>query len=225
METDYAGHDRAYQRKRVDPDYAGWTRHDEVVGDWHNTWQPLSQKQAFPDQGNLLELGCGAGNLGIAFAQVGYTVTGVDIALTAIAWAVENAAKANVKVNFLQGDVLTLTEIEDDSFDIALDGRCFHCIIGCDRTQFLHTAHRILKPNGVLTITTMCNQVPVSLQPNFDPQTRCIVHKDVATRYIGDSNDILQEIIQADFQILDVEVVPPSSEDDAADLQVIATKR
>lgn len=225
MKTDYAGHDRAYQRKRVDPDYAGWIKQDEVVDDWNHTWQPLLRKQSFPNQGKLLELGCGAGNLSIAFAQVGYTVTGVDIAPTAISWAVENAAKAKVKVNFLYSDVLTLTEIEDASFDIALDGRCFHCIIGSDRTQFLHTVHRILKPNGILTITTMCNQVPISLQPNFDLQTRCIVHKDVATRYIGDSNDILQEIIQADFQILDVEVVPPSSENDAADLQVIATKR
>ncbi|ABW28906.1 methyltransferase, putative [Acaryochloris marina MBIC11017] len=99
----------------------------------------------------MLELGCGAGNLGIAFAQIGYTVAGVDIAPTAISWAVENAAKAKVKVNFLYGDVLTLTEIEDASFDIAVDGRCYHCIIGKDRTQFLHTAHRILKPNGILT--------------------------------------------------------------------------
>lgn len=67
--------------------------------------------------------------------------------------------------------------------------------------------------------------MPASLQPNFDPQTDCILHKDVATRYIGDSNNALQEIIQADFQILDVKVVSPSGEEDAADLQVIATKR
>ncbi len=224
MKTNYAGHDRAYQRKRVDPDYAGWIRHDEVAEDWKNTWQPFLQKQAFPNQGKLLELGCGAGNLGIAFAQVGYTVTGVDIAPTAISWAVKNAAKAKVNVDFLHGDVLKLTQIADASFDIAVDGRCFHCIIGCDRTQFLHTAHRILKPNGVLVIATMCNQVPTSLKPNFDPQTCCIVHKDLVTRYIDNSNDILQEIIQAEFQILDVEVVPPNSENDAADLKVIAIK-
>lgn len=127
-------------------------------------------------------------------------------------------------MDFLHGDVLNLNEIEDASFDIALDGRCFHCIIGCDLTQFLHIAHRILKPNGVLVIATMCNQVPTSLKPNFDPQTRCIVHKDWATRYIGNSNDTLQEIIQAEFQILDIEVVPPNSGNDAADLKVIAIK-
>lgn len=79
MQADHAEHDLAYQRKRVDHEYAGWIRHNEVAGDWHHTWQPPSQKQAFPDQGNLLELGCGAGNLGIAFAQVGYPVTGVDM--------------------------------------------------------------------------------------------------------------------------------------------------
>lgn len=105
----------------------------------------------------MLELGFGTGKLGIAFAQLGYIVTGVDIASTAIAWTVENSAKAKVKVNYLFVDVLTLVDIEDASFDIAVDGRCFHYVIGSDRTQVLHIAHRILKPNEVLTITTMCH--------------------------------------------------------------------
>jgi hypothetical protein len=68
MRTDYIGHDRAYQRKRDDPDYAGWIRRDELAEDWKSSWQPLVQESVFPEQGRLLELGCGAGNLGIYFA-------------------------------------------------------------------------------------------------------------------------------------------------------------
>lgn len=227
MRTDYAGHDRAYQRKRNDPDYAGWIKRDELAEDWQLSWQPLIQRKAFPKQGRLLELGCGAGNLTIYFAQAGYNVTGIDIAPTAIDWAIKNAAKASVNVTFIQGDVLELAEIPDTSFDIALDGRCFHCLIGNDRAQFLQTAHRILKHNGILVINTMCNEVPQTSywSDHFDSETRCTMHDGLATRYIGDSNDILQEIIHAEFRVLDVEVLPPRNQEDLADLQVIAEKR
>jgi hypothetical protein len=51
------------------------------------------------------------------------------------------------------------------------------------------------------------------------------MHDGLATRYIGDSNDILQEIIHAEFRVLDVEVLPPRNQEDLADLRVIAEKR
>lgn len=226
MKTDYAIHEIAYQRKRTDPDYDGWSKRDGLQTGWHLTWHPLMQRKSFPPQGRLLELGCGAGNLSIDFAQAGYEVTGIDIAPTAIEWAIENAAQAGVNIQFIQGDVLTLSAIPDSSFEIALDGRCFHCIIGSDRTKFLQSAHRILKPQGVLIICTMCNQVAATpdFQDRFDPQTRCLMLGDIAIRYVGDSNEILTEIMQAGFRILEVELVPPQDETDLADLQVIAGK-
>ncbi|MBT9316201.1 class I SAM-dependent methyltransferase [Leptothoe spongobia] len=226
MKTDYIGHDRAYQRKRQNPAYAGWNEAASLADDWQNCWQPLIQRKHFPKTGKLLELGCGAGNISIKFAQLGYDVTGVDIASTAINWAIENAAKADVDIAFLLNDVLTLSDIEDESFDLALDGHCFHCIIGEDRTRFLQSAYRILKNNGVLAINTMCNEVPMEAdwQENFDPQSRCLMHGDLATRYIGDSNDILREVINAGFRIFTMEVLPPRHSEDLADLQLIATK-
>ncbi|MDJ0557073.1 MAG: class I SAM-dependent methyltransferase [Microcoleaceae cyanobacterium MO_207.B10] len=224
MKTDYVGHDRAYQRRQNNPEYAGWMKHEELEEDWQLSWQPLMQKQGFPKQGKLLELGCGAGNISIYFAQAGYDVTGVDIAPTGINWATQNAAKANVNVRFIQGNVLNLTEIPDASFDIALDGRCLHCIIGGDRLLFLQTAHRILKPGGILIINTMCNYILATNNIcNFDPKTCCTIHNDIATRYIGDSNDILQEIIEAKFRVLNAEVLP-TRDDEVAELQVIAEK-
>lgn len=226
MQTDYIGHDRSYQRKRQNPAYAGWNQRESLAQDWQNYWQPFIQRQYFPKTGQLLELGCGAGNLGIKFAQLGYEVTGVDIAPTAIDWANENATAADVEMTFLQDDVLTLSGIANASFDIALDGHCFHCIIGGDRAKFLQTAHRILKPNGVLVINTMCNEIPDNAEwrGNFDPQSRCLMHGDIATRYIGDSNEIIQEIINAGFQILSAEISSPKHKDDLADLQAIAKK-
>lgn len=224
MQTDYIGHDRAYQKRRNDPNYEGWS--SGYAEDWLRSWQLMIQKAAFPKQGKLLELGCGAGNLSIRFVQAGYEVVGVDIAPNAIAWANENAAKVEVKATFLEANVLDLAEIDDASFDIALDGRCFHCIIGSDRRRFLENIARILKPNGILAINTMCNEVPKSAYwlDNFDLRSRQTIHDGISTRYIGDSNDILQEIMQAGFRALDVEIVPPKDAEDVADLRAIATK-
>lgn len=229
MKIDYSLHDTAYQRKRLDPDYSGWSKDADSAEDLHRTWHPLRQREPFPQQGRLLELGCGAGHLSIDFAKAGYSVTGIDIAPTAIEWAIENAAQANVSVQFIQDDVLRLANITDESFDIALDGRCFHCIIGSDRQQFLQSAHRILRVGGILTICSMCNQVPDHpyYQEYFDPSSRCLFYTDkkTAVRYIGDSNEIIQEVISAGFRVLDVRLISPRHPEDLADLQLIVEKR
>ena len=57
FKTNYIGHDRAYQAKRRDPDFAGWIKHDEFPEDWQQTWLPLMTHPAFPKGGELLELG------------------------------------------------------------------------------------------------------------------------------------------------------------------------
>lgn len=110
MKTDYASHDRAYQRKRNDPARIGWIKQDELDDDWRLSWQPLLRKNAFPKQGRLLELGCGAGNTSLQFVKQAYEVVGVDIAPTAIDWAIENAARTGINATFLTGNVLTLAE-------------------------------------------------------------------------------------------------------------------
>ena len=229
MKIDYSLHDISYQSKRLKPDYAGWSKIDGSVEDLQLTWHPLRQRGAFPQQGRLLELGCGAGHISIDFAKAGYSVTGIDISPTAIEWAIGNAAKANVSVRFIQGDVLELANIADESFDVALDGRCFHCIIGPDRQEFLQSAYRILKVGGTLTICSMCNQVPNNsyYQEYFDLSSRCLFYtdKNTAVRYIGDSNEIIQEVISAKFRILDVKLVSPRHPEDLADLQLIAEKK
>ncbi|RZM78854.1 class I SAM-dependent methyltransferase [Leptolyngbya iicbica] len=226
VQPNYMIHDRAYQAKRQDSTFSGWSKQDEWAEDWQQTWLPLMSHPTFPNRGRLLELGCGAGNVSIAFAQAGYNVTGIDIAPTAIAWARENATVAAVDVTFVEGNVLTLAAFADASFDGVLDGRCFHCIIGRDRTQFLSSVHRVLKPGGTFTVCSMCNDVPDTpfFQEFFDPVSRCTIQQGVATRHIGDSNQILQEVITAGFRIVAVTLVPPQHAIDLADIQIIATK-
>jgi 2-polyprenyl-3-methyl-5-hydroxy-6-metoxy-1,4-benzoquinol methylase len=229
MKTNYYLHDLVYQRNRLDPNSSGWGNLNGFLKDLELIWHPLCQREVFPQQGKLLELGCGAGLLSIQFAKMGYQVTGIDIAPTAIEWARENAAQAQVSVQFIQGDVLTLTDLVDQSFDIVVDGRCFHCIIGDDRQQFLRSVHRILNIDGVLTLCSMCNPVPDNphYSKNFDRSSRCLFYTDpeTAIRYIGDSDEIIQEVIAAGFRILEVKLVAPTNLEDFTDLQLIARKK
>ncbi|MEK7484198.1 MAG: class I SAM-dependent methyltransferase [Planctomycetota bacterium] len=224
--TNYPGHEQSYQKKRQTSEYVGWLKRNEFEEDWTQSWQKILQKSQFPKQGKVIELGCGAGNISISLAQLGYKVVGIDIAPTAIAWAKENAIQANVNVQFIEGNLLEMAEFPGAPFDIVIDGRCLHCIIGKDREQFLKVTHGLLNPGGILAINTMCNEVPQTphFQQYFDPVSRCTIQNGISTRYIGDSNDILQEVIRAGFRMISVEVFPPQNQGDAADLQIIAKK-
>jgi SAM-dependent methyltransferase len=201
MRTDYASHDPIYQRYKA-RGAVGWDQTPEAYREREQQLQAILASGHAPATGELLELGCGAGNMAIWLAQRGYTVTGVDISPTAIQWARENAA-ATANVTFLVGDVLDLRGLPDHTFDLVLDGHCLHCIIGPDRARFLHIAHRLLKPGGYLLIDSMCGpHVDPAVIKGYDPATRCTLWGDLATRYFALPDELQQEVRTAGFQIL-----------------------
>lgn len=180
-----------------------------------------------PGGGKALELGCGAGDATLLLAEKGYEAHGVDIAPTAIEWARAKAVQRGVKVDFRVGNVLDLAEYPDDDFDLVLDGHCLHCIIGKDRALFLASARRVLKAGAVLHVKTMCGDIAGNeLADRYDPESRCLLSEDgVATRYLGQPEDILDEIRSAGYQLLDWRVEPRTDEvDDMDDLLVWAAK-
>ncbi|MCK5760888.1 MAG: class I SAM-dependent methyltransferase, partial [Candidatus Delongbacteria bacterium] len=150
---------------------------------------------------------------------------GVDISQTAIEWAKEKAVEQNSNADFRVGSVLDLKDYPDNFFDFVFDAHCFHCIIGKDRKLFLESALRVLKPGGFFLSNTMCGEfiLEEGSEKNYvyDPESRCLVTKGFAQRYIGLPNDIIKEIKDAGFKILDTNV----NTDDIQDmLRVHATK-
>ncbi len=73
----------------------------------------------------FLDVGCGNGRNGIAFAKKGYSCMGVDIAPEAIAIAKTNAARHSVIMDFGSGDFLA-SDVDVGVFDIVFDSGCFH---------------------------------------------------------------------------------------------------
>jgi len=229
MKTHYEGHDRLYQRFKAQgrpgwsPEYEDFKTHIEKV---------LAHGNA-PSTGRLLELGCGAGNMTLWFANKGYEVSGVDISPTAIEWADENAREMKLKSNFSVGNVTDLAEYPDNYFDFVFDGHCLHCIIREDRGSMLSSVHRVLKPGGYFLVDTMCatvneDKLQVELAKNdqyYDPKSKCIFlnSSDIAIRYFGNPQEIVREVEVAGFDRLRW-IVDTTQQDTNHDLTIEAIK-
>jgi len=84
-------------------------------------------RRELPDQsGQLLELACGTGRLGVSLAQAGYHVTGLDLSENMLALAQEHVEEASVTLPLLQGDMLDLSEIGTfDAVTCFADSFCY----------------------------------------------------------------------------------------------------
>jgi ubiquinone/menaquinone biosynthesis C-methylase UbiE len=201
MKTHYIGHDDVY-KKLKESGKAGWDKTEEAYAERFAWMEKIFAAGNFPPEGKLLELGCGACNMGIWLAKRGYKVTGVDISPTAIEWGNELAKANSVNSKFLTGSVLDLSDFSDCCFDIVIDSKCFHCIIGNDRNLFLNEAFRVLRKGGYLLIDSMCTPVtPGSIQ-GFDPVTGDVTVNGIITRHIGAPEKIVEEVVQAGFSLL-----------------------
>ena len=223
MKTHYSGHDEVY-KKLKDEASQGWAT-TEQVNEYLAILDKTLNARFTPNNGKLLELGCGDGANIISLGKRGHDLYGVDIAPTAIEWAKEKAKNNRVKADFQLGNVLDLKNYYDNYFDFVLDGHCFHCIIGEDRNLFLSSVFRVLKRKGFFHVCTMCGEITsTELQKQFDLQSRCLIRNDVAIRYIGFPDDILDEIRDSGFEILHWEIEPRKDQEELDDLVVVAVK-
>ena len=201
FKTNYIGHDGIYKKRRQN-DFQGWGETAEGYDRYISEVKEVIDHGNAPSSGKVLEIGCGAGNISIWFAQQGYKAHGMDIAPSAIEWAKEKALEANVEVDFRVGNVVHLEEYQDESFDFVFDGHCLHCIIGDDRATLLNNVHRVLKPGGYCFINTMCTPVDGSRIDNYDPKTRCTFHDGFATRFWGHPEELVAEMEAAKFEVI-----------------------
>lgn len=197
LQTDYAIHDAAYARKRQNSSFAGW---NDVAGTEDNLAR-LAEWVGERLAGRILELGCGAGDQALWFAAQGYDAVGVDISPEAIDWAREKAAERSLAAQFEVGSVLALP-FPDASFDYVLDGYCWHCIIGDDRTKFLAEAARVLKPGGIFTAITMVNDSRFKGEQDYDYERHVQFMNGVAVRYWTRTDEALRDLRQAGLDVV-----------------------
>ena len=96
----------------------------------------------------LLDLGCGPGWLGIAFAPFVGTVVALDPEPAMLEAAKVAAAEANVRIELIEGSSYDLGS-HLGMFQVVTIGRAFHWM---DRDDTLHRLDRLIEPNGAVIL-------------------------------------------------------------------------
>ena len=96
--------------------------------------------------GRALVLGCGTGTNAVYLASKGFTVTGVEVAPTALVLAERLARKAKVRVRWLVADVTAMGEL--GPFDFVFDRGCYHHVQLYDSAGFVRTVDRLTRSGG-----------------------------------------------------------------------------
>jgi SAM-dependent methyltransferase len=97
---------------------------------------------------HVLDLGCGPGQLAIAFARLGPTVTAIDPEPTMLSAARERAAEAGVTLNTIEGSSYDLNPALGH-FRLVTMGRSFHWM---DRDATLAVLDRMIEHGGAIAL-------------------------------------------------------------------------
>jgi ubiquinone/menaquinone biosynthesis C-methylase UbiE len=96
---------------------------------------------------NILEIGCGGAQCGIAMAKKGAKVTGIDISEQQLKFAKKLSEKNKVDIKFIQRDFRKFPEIKSNSQDIVFSA---YALQYCDRLDIcFKEVHRVLKKKGI----------------------------------------------------------------------------
>lgn len=99
----------------------------------------------------ILDLGTGPATQAIALAKRGYEVVGTDIAAAAVVKAKHAATREGVRIDFRVDNILEST-LPTGFVDAIVDRGMFHVLPPEERSRYVETVHRILRPNGLLIL-------------------------------------------------------------------------
>lgn len=174
----------------VDENDVGGIEEEATARSWWNAWSETFQDEgdhsiavAFgpgaPEGDDLgllgdvsgldaVELGCGGAQFGIALAQQGANVTGVDVSEAQLAHARDLAAEHGVEIEFLHRSVTDLSGVADDAFDLAFSAFAFMWVE--ELQACFEEAHRVLRDGGRLVFS-----VDHPFYKTLDPESGDIV--------------------------------------------------
>ncbi len=99
----------------------------------------------------LLELGCGAGGAAVAFARAGASVTAVDASAAHLKNARALADRAEVRVEWHEGDLADLAFLRADSVDVVFSAHAVGEVDDIGRV--FRQVHRVLRPHGAFVFS------------------------------------------------------------------------
>ena len=118
----------------------------------------------------ILDIGAGAGEYSLYFAQRGYDVTAVELSPANIA-AFERKITPEHPVHLFQGNALDLSAFANESFDVVLlMGPLYHLKAAGDRDRAIREAKRVCAPNGTIFFAFIGNDMVVLTELSYRPQ-------------------------------------------------------
>lgn len=229
----YGLHDQEY-KKRLAAGQVAWDKGEYETFDMLPLIKRLiKESKLAPSESTALDLGCGTGGLACFLAKQGFKVTAIDISSTAIGEAKSQATSRGLNIDFQVAD-LCHEKLPENTFDIITDNHFLHCIVfSHERYGVLQNIHRALKPEGEYWIENMIGHPkmtpPAEWNLDADGITWCIVSEDKRVegcinrngknwrpiRRIQPSETIqIEELCQANFEIVWHETTPPLDEND-----------
>ncbi|MCX6742096.1 MAG: class I SAM-dependent methyltransferase [Candidatus Pacearchaeota archaeon] len=100
---------------------------------------------------NILEIGCGGAQCGIAMAKKGAKVIGIDISEEELKFAKDLVNKNKVNIKLIQGSILNLKVIKSNSQDIVFSAYSLQYIGNLKKC--FKEVYRVLKVNGIFTFS------------------------------------------------------------------------
>lgn len=118
-----------------------------------------------PPAGRVLDIGCGYGRIALPLAELGYRVTGFDIARNLLRAARREAARRGLHIAFDEGS-MTALPYPDVSFDavISLWTAFYELTDEGEQVAALREMHRVLLPGGLAVIEGPTHADSLALQ-------------------------------------------------------------
>lgn len=97
---------------------------------------------------NMIDLGCGTGEITIRLAQLGYPIIGVDYSANMLAFATEKATARKARVNWIQQDIRKLTGFSNVDLIISYCDVINYITEINDLEAVFMNVHQSLAPDG-----------------------------------------------------------------------------
>jgi len=191
MKGNYTIYDQLYAQTQAagQPCWGGQQRLEKET-----LWlERLFSQSQVPKQGKVLELGCGEGHFSRLLCQKGYQVTGADVSAQAIEWAETKARSMGLQIDYFVADLTQAGVLENQGYEMIVDGNCLHCIIDQDRPVFLTNVFQALRPGGVFFVSALSAQ---------GTETEWIYRQAQAYRQIVPKPILENELLSAGFVLL-----------------------
>jgi ubiquinone/menaquinone biosynthesis C-methylase UbiE len=129
--------------------YDGDSDHGIVTDVQRRAWRAVLARVAGEPPRQVLDVGCGTGSLAILLAELGHTVTGIDMAAQMLEQARQKVEAAGVSVRLLLGNVSELSDA-DGTYDMVVARHVVWTLPDPART--LREWRRVVRPGGCLAI-------------------------------------------------------------------------